>query len=1437
MFLRSAEAERDCIYLEFSTTEKINLTLNQNLFVTPAIKNLNILPRWDAYGVRLQGDLKPETEYTITVKKGTRSKLNHVLLADTTVKAKTPALSPYARFSLSHGQMAFTPETSLPCKYLACDELIFKAWKAFPNNIVHYGQTTWRDELLEQCATYTYKMPLDKKQMRRALLPIYDILKGEPGVYRFTLSTKKGHEDECYIILSNLGATYAYDETNAPIVTVQSILDGAPVKDATVHVYDSKHQLIATGVSDEEGIAITDPTQLALERQTPSVPDRIIITSGKDLTIIECDSSTQHSAYLPDGSKLPDFPSVLWPDRDGIHPGERVQIYGLIRDANLLAVNEMPITLEVKTPDNHTLLTQHAVSNPDGYFCASFTIPKGGKSGYYSVQAKMEKETLAETELYVSDFTPNHVRLSLAFQEGQPHHLVLTPSTYFGSPITKGSGTLTINGCYATLPKEWRHWTIGTQQAVGLLKTHTFVKDDESPTYVLDGVDNVKLMTFNAPLQLTATTSFSEPNSRAVTTSTTLNWSPRKAYLAMRYEYDEKTLYFRQYVPEGNDIQPDTIQLLSLKKITSRYVHIEKNNRWHYSWVTEEEEIPLTDKEVGFTSDTIQLTSDTIQHPLNELPSGHYVLTAKLNGAMTTLSFWHSVYYTGKALSHPSTLVFETDKTSYNPGETAQLTFNAPTDGRVIVVCGDTELQHVFTTDVTAGSVTLPVPISTATSHGCWTIGVTLIAKNLNTEARYFGVAKLPINHDYRHLNVNISLPEVAKPQEEITLTLNLNDHTGAPTRGTVALFAVDEAVLNVTGFKTPDPSTLFFQRDGSPFLFGDIYGSLLPQLRLSPDGHIGGDALQRRRRAIDDSIDVSETTTVITFPLQEIDETGQLTIPLQLPDFKGTLRFMAVVSNATCVGSADQEIIVRPPATLTSSGVRYGCAGDQAEFTFRVINHDLPAGPYTLTVGDQTVTGEITPNGTRYHTFMLPLETYTATLQLGDFTTQTTHKVTLQEEVPTYLVTRIKHLAEGETLPEGAEPLESLEAIRQIALAWLGGYPYTCTEQLSSRMLPYTDTTLPEERSYLQALFSRVSLRLTPTGAYSLWDDKGYISPEASLLASYVLIESQKAGNLSASNDIKAVMNYLYAYANSQNTTDRDCAAYASFLLGEVGFSDLACLAARNLLITEKTDTAAFVAAATLVFNGAADEGAPIMKDYLNANPIPKRFFGYYMNEVARQGFVLAFAIRAGVCSDEEILQRLNFLLQSPWETPQANAWAAIALKACEALPEGTQLYRYHFAKKTIPENAPIKVKKTIVDRNGTPVTTLNHGDLAFVDIEIQMPHACDDLILRDRLPGGLEYEDANLATRESATLPNRLTQNRTFLHLLAQENLGAELRFFGKDCSYRFDHYPRTIHQIYPVRATAKGTFAIPAAIVEDMYDATFTGGYDPAETLTIQ
>lgn len=1433
MYVKQPNVSSDAIRLSFTADEHVNLELGKNLFITPKVEHLSILYRdhwWERY-VQLKGDFIPNEKYTLTIKKGTRSTHSYELLTDATLEVTIPEPTPSVSLLTYRGQMVLTPETALPCEYFACDEVRINVDKAFHNNLIHYGQSTWHDNLLEPYATHTYKVPLNKRQSQQALLPIYTLVKGQPGVYRFTLSTTTGKSsDECYIILSNIGATYVYDNRKLPIVAVQNLVDGSPLSNATVELYDTKHQLVATGRSDEQGIAVTEPTPLAMSRKQPSIPDRIIITAGDDLTIIECDDSTQHTAYQPDQTATPSFHSYLWPDRDGIHPGEQVQLYGLIRDAHLVAAHAIPLTLELLTPNDRILLSTSSVSNQDGYFTTSFAIPKDAKTGYYTVRAKFGNEVLTETDLYVSDFTPNHVRLQLSFPDEHYTSLTLTPSTYFGSPVGQGSGSYSITAAYATLPNVWKDWTIGNNETAKTLVASSFSKTDTSPTLTLAGVEEKDLLSFHAPLQLTGTATFSEPNSRAVTATTTLEIAPHNAYLALRYDEETKHIAFKQFVPNGREIVPGVIQNFALKKTIHDYRAVQKNECWYYEWMTYDEPIPLTSPDAPLDATPITIAGEMVTRELRNLEPGYYTLTATLNETTTTtLSFWHDSYYTGKTLTNPSNLVFQTDKTAYRPGETAQLTFNAPVDGRVVVVCGDTELKHAFTADVTAGPVTLPIPIPESALNGCWNVGVTLLAKDIKQEARYFGVATLKLDHHTRQLHVKLDLPEVVRPQETVPLKLNLTDHTGAPCRGTVALFAVDEAVLDVTGFDTPDPYNVLFQRPSFTFTFGDSYGSLLPQLRLLPDGHIGGDTRQRFRRSIDDSIDVSETTTVLSFPLQDVDASGSLTLPIQLPDFKGTLRFMAVVANEQCVGATDATVIVRPPATLTASSLRYGCPGDTAEFTFRVINHDLPSGPYTLTVGNTVLNGELATGEMRYHTLRLPVEATSATLQMGTFTTTVTQQVTLQNEVPTHIVTHIKRLALGETLPEGAEPLKYLKNLRDVALAWLANYPYYCTEQLSSRMLPYSSSTHAEEQILVKQLYDAyLASRLTPEGEFQLWGNNATICREASLFASQVLIEGAKLGYLPQEH-LHTIVSALYLYACANRSDLRDRAAYAAFLLGEAGFPTQAVTAARNILITNTTDTAAFIAAATLVFNGFADEGAPIMKAYLAANPIPQPFFSRFMNNTALQGMVLSFAIRAGVCSEEYLNQRLNTLLSLPWKTTQANAWVARALSLCETLPNGDTFYRQDIPQKAIPQNSPTRVTKRICDREGNPITTLTHGDLAFVHITVKLPRYCSDLILRDRLPGGLEYEDANLATRESIQLPDWARQLQQ-LAIVNQENLGAELRFFGEAYTFVF-------HIVYPVRATTKGTFAIPAAIVEDMYDSTFTGGHDPAETLTIQ
>lgn len=1432
LFVREIKPYNDDIRIEFSSVDKTLLELDKNLLITPAVPNLRLSQSFLSHYVYLHGDFRGNTEYTITIKAGTQTASGAVLKTEVSRNITTPPLSPALQILAVKGQMMLTEETSLPCQYSACNSITVNVWKAFPNNLIHYGQTTWHDQLLEHYASHTFTVPYDNKNKRHALLPLYDLVNGTPGVYRFVLtSMAKDHtiKDECYIILSNIGATYAYDKRLTPIVAVNSLVDGTPMEGAYVALYDDKNQLIAAGVSNEQGIAMTEEAPEAAMRKRPFTPTRMIVSMEDDVTIIECDYTTEHSAYKSEMEQLPTFPTTLWPDRDAIHPGEHVQLYGLVRDATMTAINELPLHLELYTPDNRLIQTENVISNRDGYFTADLTIPNGARDGYYTVKAKLNTETLDETDIYVSDFTPNHVKLSLDFPNGKIDQLNLTTKTYFGSSVTQGSGVYSIELSQSPLPKAWEKWTIGTGETSRKLVSNTFKKETDSKTMTLPGVDKSQILSTNAPIRLTATATFSEPNNRAVTATTFIDQTPHNAYLAMRYDHDSQTIQFKQYIPEGNPVAVGSIKKFILEEHHSKYNLVKTNRSWHYQWEEYTTPIDLTGGKSLFDASEVTLTSETISKSLMTLPPGNYTLTAQLNDTVSTrITFWHNLVWEGQKLSHPSNLTFTTDKRAYAPGEIAQLSFISPVDGRVVVTCGDTELQHAFAMDVTAGETTLPIPISETTKHGAWFTSVTLIAKNINTEARYFGVAKLTIDHRQQKLNVALDAPKVARPQENITLNLNVTTSTGEPCRGTVAVFAVDESVLDVTAFETPNPHKVLFSRTESAFTFGDIYGSILPQLRLLPDGRIGGDTRSRKRHTFDDSVDVTETTTVITMPLQEMDTTGQLSIPVTLPDFKGSIRFMVVVANETQVGATDATTIVRTPVTLTAAGVRYGCAGDQAETTLRIINHDLPAGPYTLTVGNKTFSGELAMGETIYHTLRLPVGSVTATFQMGDFTTSVTQKVAIQKEVPLHAEVQIKILPEGETLPEGAELLPSIKEVRNIALQWLKDYPYSCTEQLSSRLLPYTFSTDPNERAFVKRTFERLAARRTMDGGFSLWENIHMTHVVASLFASQVLIEGSQSGILSKEY-LHSVVTFLNLIATSTDQSEREEAAYAAFLLGEAKASQHAIHAARNLLVTNKTDPAAYMAATTLALNGVADEGAPIMKAYLQANPTPQPLFKDYMNKTTAQAMTLYFAIRAGVISHEEIETRFADLTQRHWNTTQTCAWIARALSLCETLPI-CKRYRQVVPTNLLHENAPIKVTKQLVDRNGTPVTQLNHGDLAYVVITMQLPHPCYNLILRDRLPGGLEYEDANLATRESAQLPTWAMQNEHF-GLQSFENTGAEIRFFGSA------NARGSVTQIYPVRATAKGSFAIPAAIIEDMYAPNYSGGHDPVETLIIQ
>ena len=266
----------------------------------------------------------------------------------------------------------------------------------------------------------------------------------------------------------------------------------------------------------------------------------------------------------------------------------------------------------------------------------------------------------------------------------------------------------------------------------------------------------------------------------------------------------------------------------------------------------------------------------------------------------------------------------------------------------------------------------------------------------------------------------------------------------------------------------------------------------------------------------------------------------------------------------------------------------------------------------------------------------------------------------------------------------------------------------------------------------------------------------------------------------------------------------------------------------ARNLLATRKDDAAAMFAAAALIQGGYAKEGAPILRALL-AGPAPEPPFEGYTDATATQAALLNLAAACGL-AEAIPPEKVRVLLLAPTRTPQANAFTAAALLALGKATPGATIVRREEMVEAVRPGQLIGVRRTFVNARGEPITALPHGELAYVRLDLTLPAATRDLALRDALPGGLEYEDPNLATRAQRPLPE-WTEKLTRFTPTHTKNCGYEMRFFGDvpDAG--------TFTLVYPVRAVTRGVYRVPAVRVEAMYAPDLTGASAAPATFTVE
>ncbi len=552
------------------------------------------------------------------------------------------------------------------------------------------------------------------------------------------------------------------------------------------------------------------------------------------------------------------------------------------------------------------------------------------------------------------------------------------------------------------------------------------------------------------------------------------------------------------------------------------------------------------------------------------------------------------------------------DKESYKPGETARLLVKSPFDRATALVTVEREgIISRWTQEINGGASLVRVPINDRMIPNAF-ISVTLVhgraaqpsfddeGQDIGKPQAKFGYKAISVDPGSRRLKVEVSVDKGEyRPGGALSATVKISRGDGRPVPGEVTLFAVDEGVLNLTAYATPDPFDEFYGQ--RPLLVGsaDSHVFVIGQRSYGEKGKNrggGGDGRGSPLPGVD--LRSNFSPTAYWGPTVAVGPDGVASASFKLPDSLTRFRLMAVAHDVRRFGSGETRAVVAKPLSMRPSLPRLARVGD--EFEGGVVVHNFTKQDSTVTVAlalDGTAIAVLgatsrevfVPAGRAVETTWKCRATGLGSAEFRFAAKAGTETDGLRWTVPVRATERMERAAtsgvvDGTVIEEIGRPsnaapgtgtLETsfsptaLAGLRE-GVRYLLEYPYGCLEQRLSRMMPVVVSgemvaefglgTLDALKSAVQKGFERLPDFQHPTGGYGYWPTpwqpdpwltayaletaelarrEGYAVPEHSLRKAAAWLKAY-LGNTK--------LDWAYPYSASEDYASR---AYAVYVLG----------------------------------------------------------------------------------------------------------------------------------------------------------------------------------------------------------------------------------------------------------------------------------------------
>ncbi|MFT7170543.1 MAG: hypothetical protein ACI80K_003693, partial [Paracoccaceae bacterium] len=969
-----------------STTGRIEVHFNRALDPEARTPEVTVQPSVPHFSVRpsggqlvLEGEFEPEMTYTVTLPENVLASNGETLRATAPFAVQMPRRKPDLKIPAWRGTLSPLGNLSLELHTTAVSAVKVTAQKVLPGNLVEHVRGTSRRYTSTEVLAKTYVLPSTSQNAPRSthVLDLAELLKrdGESlaGVYDIHVAATDSRwtRDYATVRISDLGTTAKRTDAGLHL-WVHSIATGQPVTGATVTALSVKDQTLGQATTDQRGHAFIECPRRASDgaESDDLSPYLAIIESEADTAYLELQSSAWDvPRAVASGRSVPAVADVFaYTERSLYRPGDTIYLTGIARTVDGI-VHARPIDVRLTRPDGAVMLEQPVQPDPaQGVFHLSYEPPSSARTGTweFTFTDAATGEPIGRTRFGVEAFLPARMSLTATSSHSKAEAGQLPRSTVSARSL---AGTST-EGFEAEVSTRWSPLRFSStryplfsfqpesdERSTHSARTSARLASDGSATVDLPGFEKLAAGLWRA----SSSWSVTEPGSRSATAATSVNVDTASRHRGLRIDRFPGLSVDASGAEEGAGAgvvrQGVPFHVLALAVAPSDsmvaadggrelFVSLDRIDT-SYELGTSGNGLRWARKVTVTAVSTHALAADDqgVFHAEASCPSsGEYRLTlrGKDDPYATVLEFHAAEDPDRFRPTSPAESVVVTPETaSASPGTHLAFQIESPFDGSALVTAEDHRLRWQGRVEVVNGRAEVELPIPSDVRGGlvisCQVTRPLEAAAKTWRPHRAYGWTRVPTDHRVHELAVTLSAPARVRPGELATVTVEMASNDARPRSGArrpaVHLWAVDEGLRLAGGHRTPRPLRHFLGARAFRGRTTDTWSTLLPDLDLpGAISRIGGDsdlARSARRRAPEE---VHLVPAIVWNEAVPMGEDGRMTTTLRVPDFTGTLTWMAVVVDQDRYGSGEAATTVAGEIPLTLGLPRFAAPGDELQ-------------------------------------------------------------------------------------------------------------------------------------------------------------------------------------------------------------------------------------------------------------------------------------------------------------------------------------------------------------------------------------------------------------------------------------------------------------------------------------------------------------------------